>query len=178
VGFAYAAPTYQAEYTRVFERAVLFEQPFTGIVFDRALLDLPAPHTDQDLHAAVRAVAERRLLEITQRTTFAQRVREYLVQKGGRHRTDMDEVARAVGLSVRSLRRRLTAEGSSYQAVASEALVVVAKHMLLHKQYTIQETAHAMGFSDARSFHRAFRRWTGATPSAYRRAQRENPTAS
>jgi AraC-like DNA-binding protein len=175
LGFAYAPPAYQAEYTRVFERAVLFEQPFTGIVFDRALLDLPAPHRDQDVHNALRVVAERRLLEITQRTSFTQRVREYLVRQGGPHRTDMDEAAHAVGLSVRSLRRRLSAEDTSYQAVANEAVAIVAKHMLMSKRYTIQETAYAMGFADSRSFHRAFRRWTGVTPGAYRRAQSENP---
>ena len=176
VSFAYPPPAYQAEYTRVFEGAVHFEQPFTGIVFDRALLDLPAPHKDQDMHEALRAVAERRLLEITKRTTFTQRVREYLVQKGGPHRTDMDEAARSVGLSVRSLRRRLSGEGSSYQVVANEALVIVAKHLLMPKQYSIQETAYAMGFADARSFHRAFRRWTGVTPGEYRRSQREDPS--
>jgi AraC-like DNA-binding protein len=88
----------------------------------------------------------------------------------------MDEAARSVGLSVRSLRRRLSSEGSSYQTVANEALVIVAKHLLMPKQYSIQETAYAMGFADARSFHRAFRRWTGVTPGAYRRAEREKPT--
>jgi AraC-like DNA-binding protein len=174
VGFAYAAPEYHAEYTKVFEQAVLFAQPFTGIVFDRALLDLPAHHKDRDLYEALRAVAERRLLEVAQLTTFTQRVREYLVRRGGPHRTDMDEAARAVGMSVRSLRRRLTAEGSSYLAVANNALAIVAKHMLISEQYTIQETGYAMGFADARSFHRAFRRWTGVTPGAFRRAQGEN----
>lgn len=176
VNFAYQAPSYHAEYTRVFERTVMFGQPFTGIVFDRALLDLPAPHKDRDLHEAFRAVAQRRLLETTQRTTFTERVREHLVRKGGPHRTDMEEAARAVGLSVRSLRRRLSGEGSSYQEVANEALTIVAKHMLMSTQFSIQETGYAMGFADARSFHRAFRRWTGITPGAYRRAQREGPT--
>jgi AraC-like DNA-binding protein len=171
--FQHEAPTYQAEYTRVFEAAVSFGQAFSGIVFDRALLDLPAPHEDPDMHQALRAVAERRLLGITQGTTSAQRVREFLVCKGGPHHTDMDEAARAIGLSVRSLRRRLNAEGNSYHEVANEALKLVAKHLLLSKQHTIQETAFEMGFADARSFHRAFRRWTGTTPGAYRRAQRQ-----
>ena len=173
VSFQYAAPGYQAEYERLFQRAVLFDQPFTGLVFERALLDLPAPHKDEALHEAMCALAERRLLDITQRATYAQRVREFLVQKGGSHRTDMDAAARSIGLSVRSLRRRLAAEGSSYQVVANEALMIVAKHLLVGKQHTIQETAYAMGFADARSFHRAFRRWTGTTPMAYRRAQRD-----
>jgi AraC-like DNA-binding protein len=175
--FLHAAPTYHAEYARVFEGPVAFEQAFSGIVFDRALLDLPAPHKDEALHEALRAVAERRLFGITQGASYAQRVREFLVHKGGPHHTDMDEAARAIGLSVRSLRRRLNAEGNSYHVVANEALKLVAKHLLLSKQHTIQETAFEMGFADARSFHRAFRRWTGTTPGAYRRAQRQEAIA-
>ena len=84
------------------------------------------------------------------------------------NRSDMTSVARALGMSVRSLHRRLAAEGKSYNDVANEALALFAKQALCSPQRSIQETAHEMGFSDARSFHRAFKRWTGMTPSDYR----------
>ena len=172
VSFEYTAPSYHEEYARVFEHAQHFDQPFTGIEFDRALLDAPAPHKDEEVHDALQALAERRLLRITQRTPYALRVRDLLVQQGQAQRTDMKAVARSLGLSVRSLRRRLVAEGKPYNTVVNEALAIVAKHLLRDKQRTIQETAYEMGFSDANTFHRAFKSWTGTTPSVYRNAQK------
>lgn len=172
VSFDYPAPIYHGEYTRVFGCPVLFAQPFSGIVFAGALLDVPSPHKDEALHEALRSVAQRRLLEISERTSYTQRVRDILVRSCGPHRTDLDEVANSLGVSVRTLRRRLSREGTSYQSVANESVMIVAKHLLLSRQHTIQETAYVMGFADASSFHRAFRRWTGTTPAAYRKAQR------
>lgn len=170
VCFEYPAPAYQVEYARVFERPVKFGQAFSGIVFDGSLLDTPAPHKDDDVHRALEALAVRRLMKVTQETPYALRVREFLVQQGGPQRTEMSAVARAVGLSVRSLRRRLTDEGASYNTLANDAQMIVAKHFLRDKRSTIQETAFLMGFADVRAFHRAFRRWTGTTPSAYQNA--------
>jgi AraC-like DNA-binding protein len=171
VCFDYPAPAYHAEYERAFAGAVRFEQPFSGIVLDRALMDATAPHKDADVHAALEALAERRLQRITQQTPLAQRVREFIVREGWRQQADMNAAARALGLSVRSLRRRLAEEGSAYHDIASDALAVVAKQFLEGGQHTIQETAYEMGFSAPSTFHRAFKRWTGTTPTAYRQGQ-------
>lgn len=80
----------------------------------------------------------------------------------------MQSVARALELSVRSLRRRLAAEGKAYDDVLHEALAIVAKHFLRDPSRTIREIAYEMGFSDPSTFHRAFKRWTGTTPNAFR----------
>jgi AraC-like DNA-binding protein len=168
VSFAYAAPSYHEEYARVFDCAVHFEQPFTGIVFEQALLTRASPHRDQDIHDTLRALAERRMSRLTQGVPYALRARELLVQHGWPERMDMQTVARALGLSVRSLRRRLAAEGKSYSHVENDAFAIVAKQLLRDKQRTIQEAAYEMGFSDTTTFHRAFKRATGTTPSKFR----------
>jgi AraC-like DNA-binding protein len=166
VSFEYAAPAYHAEYARVFGPAVHFDQPFTGIVFDRALLDSRSPNSAEDMHAALTAVAERRMQQLTLRAPpYAHRVRELLVSSAPA-RITMSTVATALGLSTRSLHRRLSSEGTSYLEIEYDALASLAKRMLRDKQYTIQQTAYEMGFADAASFHRAFKRWTGETPSA------------
>jgi AraC-like DNA-binding protein len=166
VSFEYGAPAYHREYSRIFEK-VRFEHWFTGFVFDRALLDAPSPNKDEDMQEALRTLAERRLSRLAHDARYALRVRELMVQRGWPERIDMPTVARSLGLSVRSLRRHLASEGKSYNDVENDARADVAKHLLRDKQRTIQETAFEMGFSDTRAFHRAFKRWTGTTPSAY-----------
>ena len=83
----------------------------------------------------------------------------------------MDAVARSLGLSARSLRRRLAMEGQTYERVADEAHAIMAKHLLTTTQLTLQETASTLGFSHMSTFHRAFKRWTGTTPLSYRAQQ-------
>jgi AraC-like DNA-binding protein len=80
----------------------------------------------------------------------------------------MLSIARALDVSLRSLHRRLVDEGQSYTAIANEASANVAKRLLADEHLTIQEAASAMGFCDATSFHRAFKRWTGTTPTKFR----------
>jgi AraC-like DNA-binding protein len=168
VSFEYAAPLYQAEYARVFEQKACFKQSFTGVVFDRSLMDEPSPHKDADMHTALTTLAQRRIQGITRHTPYALRVRELLVKQGTSQRADMKCVARSLGMSVRSLRRRLAEEGKMYNDVAHDALAAAAEHLLRDQQQTIQETAYAMGFADTSSFCRAFKRWTGTTPSTFR----------
>ncbi|MET0657604.1 MAG: AraC family transcriptional regulator [Steroidobacteraceae bacterium] len=173
ISFDYPAPSYRAEYERMFEGEVIFDEPFLGLVFDRSLMDAKSPYKDEDMFDTVRAVAERRFLRLTRRTSYATRVRDHLMQTINRN-VDMKDVAHSLGLSVRSLRRRLSAEGVTYGDVANDALASVAKQLLRDKQCTIHETAYAMGFSDTSAFHRAFKRWTGTTPHAFRELESEH----
>lgn len=168
VGFAYEAPAYRTEYARVFEGAERFDEAFTGIAFDAALMSTASPRRDEDLHDALRSVVERRVLRMTQRTPYSLRVREVLVQRAAPQQSDMADVARALGISTRSLRRRLSAEGKSFTAILNEACALVAERLLLSGERTIQEAAYEIGFSDTAAFHRAFKRWTGMTPSEFR----------
>jgi AraC-like DNA-binding protein len=168
VSFQYEPPSYRSEYTRTFEGLEHFDQPFTGIVFDKALLDAASPHQDEGVHGAMRSIAEERRLRLTEPMPYAVRVREQLVQRGLSRCADMAAVARALGLSARSLRRRLDAEGKTFTSIAKEARGIVAQHLLRSTQRTIQEVAYEMGFADASTFHRAFKSWTGMTPSAFR----------
>jgi len=168
VNFAYAAPPYRAEYARVFAGAERFDQPYSSIVFDRSLMDATSLHKDDDVHRALRSIAEQRVLQLTQRVPYSVRVRDFLVQQAQSGRAEMATVARSLGLSVRSLRRRMDAEGKTFNEVANDAQAIVAKSLLRSTQRTIQEVAYELGFADTSSFHRAFKRWTGTTPLAYR----------
>jgi len=172
VSFAYAAPSYHQEYARIFADAALFEQPFTGIVFDRRLLATASLHEDEELQQALHTIVQRRMPQHTDQSPCALRVRELLAREGWPKRPDMETVASTLGLSVRSLRRRLADEGKSYRAVENDAFAIVAMQRLRDERGTIQEAADELGFSDTTAFHRAFKRATGTTPMKYREQQR------
>lgn len=171
VSFAYPAPHYRAEYTRVFRGAERFDQEHTELAFDRALMDALSPHRDDDVHSVLRSVAVRRMLQLTNSIPYAQRTRELLV-KHEPYRGNMEKSARALGVSARTLRRRLAEEGTTYEQVVSEAFAIIAKQQLANSQLSLQELSDMLGFSRPSGFHRAFKRWTGMTPREYRVQQR------
>ncbi|MGH7440753.1 MAG: AraC family transcriptional regulator [Polyangiaceae bacterium] len=168
VAFDYPAPAYHAEYTRIFGGAEQFDQKFTGIVFDRALLSASHVNRDPELHAAIVTQAERRVSRLRNDAGYAERVRRHILEGAAPARHDMQSISRELGVSARSLRRRLDEEGTSFREVVESALGVLAKRLVADKDRPIEDVAYAMGFSHPNAFHRAFKRWTGATPGASR----------
>jgi AraC-like DNA-binding protein len=171
VCFEYTAPSYHEQYSRIFECAPAFDQPFTGIVFDRALLSHKAPYRDQSVHDALRALAEQRMATDAQAPHYAARVRELLIQRARVGGPAMIEVAKQLELSVHALRRRLSAEATTFAELEHQAFAALVKRLLIDDQRTIQEAAFELGFSGTASFHRAFKRALGITPLAYMHAQ-------
>jgi AraC-like DNA-binding protein len=169
VAFDYPAPPYRLEYERIFHGAERFEQPFTGIVFDRKLLDVAQLHRDPELHATIVSRAEKRVSQMPG-ASFAERIKRHILDAKPQTRHDMPSVARALGVSTRSLHRRLSDEGTSFRDVADAALGSLAKRLVLEEGRSIEDAAYTMGFSHASAFHRAFKRWNGATPAATRSA--------
>jgi AraC-like DNA-binding protein len=168
VYFEHAAPEYRSEYTRVFGGVERFDHAFTGIEFDAELLDRTDLTRKGELYNVLESLAERKLSRVTREGGHAQRLRDYLTSSALADRPQMDTVARSLGISVRSLRRRLDEEGVSFTSLLNEARATLAKRMLDDPRRSIYETAYAMGFSDPSAFHRAFKRWTGMTPTQYR----------
>ena len=170
VRFEHARPAHAAEYTRLFGGAERFEQPFTGVEFRRELLDRGSVHSDPEFHSALEVLAQRRLLRFEGATSIRTRVAEYVSVAALRRgqRPNAAEIAKQLGMSPRSLRRRLNAEGVAFTQVCDEALAELAKGLLSDRGQSITGAAFALGFSDASAFHRAFKRWTGITPKQFR----------
>lgn len=173
VAFDYPAPPYSAEYGAIFQGRERFEQPFTGVVIGRELMDAPHINGDSDFHTTVEVQAARKLARIERATTHAEKVHDYVTANPSRQ--DMRSVGRALGMSPRSLRRRLAEEGTSYNAVVDRALSALATRLLVDEHRSIQEISHELCFSDASTFCRAFKRWTGATPKQYLALQEGRP---
>jgi AraC-like DNA-binding protein len=168
VSFEYPEPAYHAAYAGVFEGTERFSQPFTGVVFDKSFLDLRQLHADAEFHATLRQQAARRIARLETATSYAERIREHVFDPRTTERRDMASTARALGLSARSLRRRLQHEGVSYSDVVDDALAALAKRLLADEHRSIEDTAYELGFSAPSAFHKAFKRWTGTTPKDFR----------
>ncbi|MEO1307690.1 MAG: AraC family transcriptional regulator ligand-binding domain-containing protein [Pseudomonadota bacterium] len=89
-------------------------------------------------------------------------------------RTQIDDVAGELAVSRRSLQRRLSDEGTSWLEVLNSARMRLAQHYLTNTNFSAAEVSFLLGFEDPNSFFRAFRRWTGSTPEAWREAHRQS----
>jgi len=125
-------------------------------------------HQHPELFTVLRSQAERALERVAVGLRPADQVKRYLLARPAARIPDISTAARDLGLSVRSLRRRLAADATSYRSLVQATLEVSAGHLLRDPQRSIQETAGALGFANVGAFHRAFRRWTGMTPVQYR----------
>jgi len=167
--FEHERPPYQGAYARIFGDHQRFSQNATSIAFDRQIADQPQMHLHPELYDLLRTEAQRRLDRMTTGARPATRVRNYLLAVPPSRIPEISTAARDLGMSERSLRRRLAEDGTSYRDVVRAALEASAGRMLRDPARTIKETAAALGFADAAAFHRAFKRWTGMTPGEYRR---------
>ncbi len=101
-------------------------------------------------------------------TPLTSRIRELLKAYIAMEMPTLKEVAEQLHLSPKTLHRRLTDEGSSYQKVKDDLRRDMAIDLLGVQQLTIVDIAEQVGFSDTCTFHRAFKKWTGVTPGLYR----------
>jgi AraC-like DNA-binding protein len=170
VCFAHPRPDYYHAYTVACAGAERFDQAFTSIEFPAHALDRPHLHRHSELHKLMLGQAERSLERVRRPLSCSERVQVLLYSSSVSEMPDMVAAARTVGLSIRSLRRRLAEEGTSYRELTQTALHESACCLLRNPALTLQQVAHELGFSDASAFHHAFRRWKKLTPAEYRAA--------
>lgn len=175
VGFEHARPGYVEAYHRHFGDRIAFEQDCTYVLMERRWLDLPQRNGNPRLCRLLRREAEQMLVAAEAKLDVGDAVRRGIVALHRGCTPGMDVVASELGMSARTLRRRLRSEGLRYAELVDEALGAVAMRHLDDHERTIEDAAFAMGFSSASSFHRAFKRWTGITPGAYRHRARVDP---
>ena len=107
---------------------------------------------------------------------FAERVRRAIQNKLTGSRPTIDDIARVLHISTRTLQRRLQDSGSSFQRVLEEARHQLARHYLNNSVLEMNEAAYLLGYEDANSFVRAFRTWEGVPPARWREQQRAQAT--
>lgn len=133
------------------------------VAFDRDIWDLPLPNADAVTAQLCQAAFMQTIRDRKSRSGLAGDLRISL-QSRPSDIPDMAEMAADLGITERTLRRRLNNEGTSYRAIIDQVRADQADIMLLENERKIDEIAVELGFSDPASFIRAYRRWTGKTP--------------
>lgn len=168
VRFQHAAPSDTRAIEAFFQAPVRFGCPRSGLDLDADLLGTPLLKADPDL-AAFFAHRADDLLERHSAEGLAHRLRALLEQELGRGLPTLETAAARLGVSPRTLRRRLQEEGTTFQDALDETRCELAKRHLGEDKLALGEVAFLLGFSEPSAFHRAFKRWTGQTPLSYRR---------
>ena len=168
IQFPYACPEGQeARYTATFGRQLSFGQATCAIVINPALLDATQPSHDPLAYTAARTRAELALAAKGHGSDLAEQVRQHLLLAFP-HQASVQETAAHLGISERRLRRQLQMLGLSHSDLVQQCQRLAAERLLADAALPLKQVADALGFSSVSTFHRAFRRWTGVTPSAWR----------
>ena len=138
------------------------------IVFARVDLDKPFLTHNPDLFATLGPQLEAELKQALASRALGDRVKGVLTPLLAGRRPGIDDVARELGTSPRTLQRRLAQDGLSFQQLLQEARRELARHYLLHSSLELSETAYLLGYEDAHSFFRAFHEWEGSPPGEWR----------
>ncbi len=168
--FPYAAPPDVRDYERMFPGATIkFNAPFAAFAFDRAYDRVACPGADPHLHALLRGHLDSIVTNVHQAFGVAPRVRRAIEQRlrQGTPATSAT-IAHALHMSTRTLSRKLEQERTSFVAELSTVRQELARAWLQEPARPLAEIAFMLGFTHVESFHRAFNRWSGATPLAYR----------
>jgi AraC-like DNA-binding protein len=167
----WAAPAWAASYPR----PTRFDAPRAALRLHEGVLQARSRRADPLVAALLARNAATLVAAMPSVPTVQARVHEAVVRLLPRGLPTMDLVARELATSPRTLRRRLATEALTFERVRDAALAAIAQDRLRDHRQSIAEVAYVLGFSDARAFHRAFRRWAGVTPGEYRRAKAGPP---
>ena len=171
VEFAHARPAHAREYTLMFSDQVGFGSTASGLAFDAKLLRAPIVQNAASLRDFLRAAPQSIFLRYRNQDSWTARLRRRLRDVGAGGEIDwpvFGDLAREFSITPTTLRRRLDAEGTSYQAIKDALRRDAAIEHLSNSALSVAEIAHLLGFQEPSAFHRAFKRWNGVQPGEYR----------
>lgn len=145
-----------------------FDARLNTIVFAKADLDRPFLTHNADLFATVAPQLEAELKQALASKAIGEQVKGILKPLLAGRRPAIEDVAKELGTSPRTLQRRLAEDGATFQQLVQEARRELARHYLLHSSLELNETAYLLGYEDAHSFFRAFHDWEGSPPGEWR----------
>lgn len=170
LGVDYIAGHGSTDTSRVYQVPVRIGQPHVGLSFEARWLELPVVQSPQSLREFLAAAPSNLIVKYRDTSNLTDRIRRLLRKSVGGEMPSLDEVSQTLAVTPQTLRRRLREEGRGFQQIKDETRRDAAIELLLHTTLALPEIAARLGFSEASTFHRAFKQWTGVAPGEYRHA--------
>ena len=169
VTFQHDRPRDISEHERIFQCPVEFKAAGNQYFLESSALELPIVKADPGLCVVLDRHAAELSARYPREDSLRERVRNLIKDELRGGNASIERVAKQVGMSARSLQRKLRAEGTSHQELLDEMRRDLAMRYLREPEMAVCEVAYLLGFSESSAFHRAFKRWTGITPNEFRK---------
>jgi AraC-like DNA-binding protein len=167
--FSYDEPAHSSEYRLMYSTSIGFRTPHTAIIFDAAYLALPIVQNERTVKEFLRNAPENILLKYKNGSSLGARIRRRLRQSLPGDLPEFEALAEEMNMTPATLRRRLHEEGTFYQSIKDQLRRDLAIGYLSHSKRSAMDIGLELGFSERSAFHRAFKKWTGASPGEFRR---------
>jgi AraC-like DNA-binding protein len=164
---SYCAPDHAHLYKRYLGCEVRFGEPMSELVYPKSILSEKPRMAHRLTSKILRETCDRILGEVKTSTGVAGEVYQIIASTPG-HSPNMEGVARQIGATVRTLNRKLRAEGTSFTQILDDVRCNLASEYLRSTRLSVEDISELVGFSEAANFRHAFRRWTGSTPARFR----------
>lgn len=166
--FQFKRPHDTEIYDRFFNERTRFGQAQTKLEIDIDLLEAPVTTANVDLNRLVTAQADLTLARSAREPDFLRELKLVLTRNLASGHASLAAAASAFNVAERTLQRRLDGHGCSFRDVLDEVREAQARYYLKESRISLEQVAFMLGYSEQSTFHNAFKRWTGMTPSRFR----------
>jgi AraC-like DNA-binding protein len=168
--FAHDSPEDVSEHRRVFNCPIVFTSGRTAVHIPNAVLGSLNNRADSALAEVLDQYAGLLIEQLPETRTLCGKLRTWMLDRLASGEPTAAQAASDLAMSVRSMHRGLRDEGTSFRGLLGQLRRQQATRLLADPRISVAEVAYLLGFAELSSFYRAFRRWTGRTPAAFRAA--------
>jgi AraC-like DNA-binding protein len=172
IEFSFDEPAYSDEFDLMFPCRHKFSQTNNGVMFSKKFLSLPIIQDSESLTVFLHNAPESLLTQFRSDESTSAQIKRLLIHRNGMvvelDNMSFDEVASELNMTTHTIRRRLKEEGNSFQEIKDSIRREQALTLLENNALSLLSISEKLGFSETAAFNRAFKKWTGTTPGAYR----------